>query len=91
MSVPDHDRSVRCDGDNCTNRALLPVALRSTTVSERDIRGWLFVQKGHRTSHFCPQCAELYLTQNDITLRGTALAPETAPNAGSGAIPLPGR
>jgi len=68
MSRTTDMTTVRCDGENCTRDARLPVALRSQIahradgVPEATTAGWLFVNAGSlEERHYCPLCTPHYM------------------------------
>jgi len=63
MSILSDRKHVICDGEECDQAALLPVALRSVLSRGRDEEnastvGWLFIRHNESWQHFCPQCSK---------------------------------
>lgn len=67
MSIDNTGRYIRCDGKECEEVALAPIALNpSLGVSAAGLpsaAGWLFITGSGAGRHFCPQCALLPLSE----------------------------
>ena len=56
-------RTIRCDGEGCEAKTLMPVTLRRNKdkeerEAEKTAQGWLFVIRGDNPQSFCPKCAK---------------------------------
>lgn len=61
-------KHIQCDGIGCTAEGTLPVGLRRAQAplqahASRTSEGWLFIQKGEKSLHFCPACGQTFLDE----------------------------
>ncbi len=68
MAIKSTGQFILCDGEGCTSKVSLPVALRpvlsgKSTVDQ--LQGWLFVTVSGQRRHYCPNCVPKYFS--DIT------------------------
>lgn len=72
MSTSVDGRHVTCDGAGCSERAEVPIALRSLLSHDKateQINGWLFAAKRGEWRHYCPACTLSYLESHSESPR----------------------
>ncbi|HLJ54320.1 MAG TPA: hypothetical protein VKT77_04720 [Chthonomonadaceae bacterium] len=64
MSVIERGKLIKCDAEDCTAQAAVPIALQPVTLAsggDRTPAGWLFILRNGAARHYCPICAHGYL------------------------------
>jgi hypothetical protein len=64
MAIKSTGQFILCDGEGCSSKVSLPVALRpilSGKNNAEQLQGWLFVTVGGQRRHYCPNCVPRYL------------------------------
>jgi hypothetical protein len=67
MSKANDGKNIHCDGTGCVATGTLPVGLRKSSSLGgggcHSSCGWLFIEKGEKSLHFCPACGQAYLAE----------------------------
>jgi hypothetical protein len=68
MAIKSTGQFIQCDGDGCSSKVSLPIALRPVLSGNNNVnqlKGWLFVTVGGERRHYCANCVPKYLV--DLT------------------------